>query len=85
LRRSEASTRTRSRFGGAGVVEILEDFHGDTYRAVYTLKMGEFVYVLHAFQKKSRRGVQTPRGDLDLIRSRLQAAEADYQVRKEAE
>ena len=72
-------------FGGAGVVEILEDFHGDTYRAVYTRKMGEFVYVLHAFQKKSRRGVQTPRGDLDLIRSRLQAAEADYQVRKEAE
>ena len=72
-------------FGGAGVIEILEDFRGDTYRAVYTLKLGGFVYVLHAFQKKSRRGIETPKGDLELIRSRLRATEADYQARKEAD
>jgi len=65
-------------FGGASVIEIIEDFHGDTYRAVYTLKLGGFVYVLHAFQKKSRRGAETPKGDLELIRSRIRAAEADY-------
>ncbi len=70
-------------FGGAGVIEIVEDFHGDTYRAVYTLKLGGFVYVLHAFQKKSRRGAETSQGDLALIRARLRAAEADYQARKE--
>lgn len=70
-------------FGGGGVIEIIEDFRGDTYRAVYTLKLGGFVYVLHAFQKKSRRGAETSKGDLALIRSRLRAAEADYQARKE--
>lgn len=72
-------------FGGAGVIEIIEDFRGDTYRAVYTLKLGGFVYVLHAFQKKSRRGIETPKAELELIRSRLRATEADYQARKEVE
>ncbi len=72
-------------FGGAGVIEIIEDFRGDTYRAVYTLKLGGFVYVLHAFQKKSRRGIETSKAHLELIRSRLRATEADYQARKEVE
>jgi len=72
-------------FGGAGVIEIIEDFRGDTYRAVYTVKLGGFVYVLHAFQKKSRRGTAMPQGDLELIRSRLRATGADYRARKEAE
>ena len=72
-------------FGSAGVIEIIEDSHGDTYRAVYTLKLAGFVYVLHSFQKKSRRGAETPKGDINLIRSRLRAAEFHYQAHKEAE
>jgi phage-related protein len=70
-------------FGGAGVVEIIDDSDGDTYRAVYTIKFAEFVYVLHCFQKKSKRGAKTPSRDLDLIKSRLRVAEADYKARKE--
>jgi phage-related protein len=70
-------------FGGAGVVEIIEDAEGNAYRAVYTVKFAEFVYVLHCFQKKSKRGEQTPQSDMALIRARLRAAEADYQARKE--
>jgi phage-related protein len=62
-------------FGGAGVLEVAEDFTGDTYRAVYTLRLAGAVYVLHAFQKKARRGIATPRQDLDLIRARLRRAE----------
>jgi phage-related protein len=71
-------------FGGAGVVEIIEDWEGNTYRAVYTVKFGDFVYVLHCFQKKSKRGTQTPQADMALVRSRLRLAEADYRARKEA-
>src|SRR5215204_1188089 len=62
-------------FGGAGVLEIVEDSAGDTYRAVYTVRLASAVYVLHAFQKKARRGIATPRQDLDLIRARLRRAE----------
>jgi phage-related protein len=68
-------------FGGAGVVEIIKDFTGDTYRAVYTVKLAGFVYVLHCFQKKSKRGAETPRRDLGLIQSRLRLAERDYEAR----
>jgi phage-related protein len=71
-------------FGGAGVVEIIEDADGNTYRAVYTVKFADLVYVLHCFQKKSKRGATTPRLDLDLIKSRLRVAEADFKRRKEA-
>lgn len=62
-------------FGGAGVLEVVEDFKGDTYRAVYTVKFGNAVYVLHCFQKKSTHGIETPKPDMDLIRERLKAAE----------
>src|SRR6266566_1107456 len=55
-------------YSGAGVLEVVDDFDGDTFRAVYTVRFAEIVYVLHAFQKKSRRGIATPRQDLDLIR-----------------
>ncbi len=68
-------------FGGAGVLEVVEDFVGDTYRAIYTVRFGGAVYVLHAFQKKSKRGSQTPRRDLDLVRKRLQRAEEDHEIR----
>ncbi len=61
-------------FGGAGVLEVVEDHAGDTYRAVYTVRFAEAVYVLHAFQKKARRGIATPKHEIDLIRSRLATA-----------
>ena len=61
-------------FGGAGVLEVVEDHAGDTYRAVYTVRLAGTVYVLHAFQKKSKKGIATPRHDLDLIRERLRQA-----------
>ncbi|KHS90243.1 toxin RelE [Pectobacterium brasiliense] len=62
-------------FGGAGVLGVVEDYIGDTYRAVYTVKFGEAVYVLHAFQKKSSSGIATPKPDMNTIRERLKAAE----------
>jgi phage-related protein len=65
-------------FGSAGVLEVVEDSRGDTYRAVYTVKFSGWVYVLHCFQKKSKSGIKTPQEDLDLIRSRLQIAREDY-------
>jgi phage-related protein len=62
-------------FGGAGVVEVIKDHRGDTFRTVYTLKYAARVYVLHAFQKKSKRGQATPRRDVELIKQRLREAE----------
>lgn len=67
-------------FGGAGVLEIVEDHQTDTYRAVYTVKFSDLVYVLHAFQKKSKRGIATPKPDSDLIKRRLRAAEEDHKM-----
>ncbi len=63
-------------FGGAGVLEVVEDDAGGTFRAVYTVKFEEAVFVLHCFQKKSKRGVATPQADMDIIRARLKVAEA---------
>lgn len=65
-------------FGGAGVLEIVEDYQSDTYRAVYTLKFADSIYVLHAFQKKSKKGRATPKVDINLVKRRLKAAEEDY-------
>ena len=62
----------------AGVVEVVTNYSGDTFRAVYTVRQADVVYVLHAFQKKSKSGIKTPTGDLELIRRRLKVAEADY-------
>ena len=62
-------------FGGAGVLEIVEDGRGGTYRAVYTIKFKEAVFVLHVFHKKSKHGIETPKPDLDIIRERLKVAE----------
>lgn len=62
-------------FGGAGVLEIVDDFKGDTYRTVYTVRFPDRLYVLHAFQKKARRGIKTSRRDIDLIRERYRQAE----------
>jgi len=58
-------------FHGAGVVEVIKDYRGDTFRAIYTLRYAHAVYVLHAFQKKSKTGRETPRRDMELIQRRL--------------
>jgi len=65
-------------FGGAAVLEIVDDHRGDTYRAVYTVKLKEVVYVLHAFQKKSTTGVATRKEDIDLVKQRLKQAQELY-------
>ena len=66
-------------FGGAKTLEIVEDHQGDTYRAVYTVKFEGYVYVLHCFQKKSKKGIATPKPDMDKIRARLKYAELLHQ------
>jgi phage-related protein len=63
-------------FGSAGVLEVVEDDAGATYRAVYSVRFREAVFVLHCFQKKSKSGIETPKNDMDMIRLRLKAAEA---------
>jgi phage-related protein len=63
-------------FGGTGVLEVVEDDVGGTYRAVYTVKFVEAVFVLHCFQKKSKRGIATPKEDMDIIHARLKIAQA---------
>ena len=65
-------------FDGAGVLEIVDDFDGDTFRAVYTVRFAKAVYVLHAFQKKSKRGIGTPRLEMNRIAQRLKTAREDY-------
>ena len=61
-------------FGGAGVLEIVEDHSSGTYRAVYTVRFAGRIYVLHAFQKKSRSGIKTPKSEIDLVKARLRIA-----------
>ena len=65
-------------FGGAGVLEQVEDHRGNTYRAVYTVRFATRIYVLHAFQKKSKSGIATPQKEIELIRARLKWAERLY-------
>ena len=69
-------------FGGRGVLEIVAASGGDTWRAVYTVRFQDAVYVLRAFEKKSKRGLATPRKELDLVKQRLAAAEQDYRDRQ---
>ena len=63
-------------FSGAGVLELVEDDEGGTYRAVNTVRFAQAVFVLHCFQKKSKRGIATPKEDMEIIRARLKVAEA---------
>ena len=72
-------------FGGASVLEIVDDFDGDTYRAVYTVRFAGVVYVLHAFQKKSKRGMATPKPELEVIKQRLKRAKEVMSYGQEAE
>jgi phage-related protein len=66
---------------GSGVLEVVEDHAGNTYRAVYTVRYRWAVYVLHRYQKKSRRGIQTPKPDVQLVEQRLRPAREDYEDR----
>lgn len=75
-------TKTLTGFGGGGVVEVVTDFRGDTFRAVYTLRYAGAVYILHAFQKKSMTGRETTLRDIELIKKRLRLAE---QITKDRE
>ena len=70
------SAKVLKGFGGTGVLEVVEDDAGGTYRAVYTVRFAEAVFVLHCFQKKSKRGIATPKEDMNIIHSRLKVAEA---------
>ena len=65
------------------MLEVVESYDGDTYRAVYTVRFAGSIYALHAFQKKSKKSVQTPKKELDLIKERLKLAEKHYAEHKE--
>ena len=69
-------------FGGAGVVEVVGDYRGDTFRTIYTVRLAGAVYVLHAFQKKSKTGRKTPENEIELVKRRLIQAEQIAKERK---
>lgn len=73
-----AAAKPLKGFGDASVVELIEDEGSSTYRAVYTVRFAEAVYVLHVFQKKSTKGIATPKADMDLVKRRLKTAEDHY-------
>lgn len=73
-----ADAKVLKGFGGASVIELIDDDPSGTYRAVYTIKMAKAVFVLHAFQKKSKQGIKTPQRDMDLIEIRLKRAQEIY-------
>jgi len=76
------SAKALKGFGGRNVLEIVTDFDGNTFRAVYTVRFRDAIYVLHAFQKKSKKGIATPKQTIELIKSRLHDAEIDYRARQ---
>lgn len=65
---------------GAGILEVVDHYEGDTYRAVYTVRFSDIVYVLHVFKKKSTKGIKTPQPDIDMIKARYKEAEAKYKA-----
>lgn len=70
-----ARAKTLKGFGGSSVVEVIEEFDGNAYRCVYTTRVRDAVVVLHAFQKRSKRGIATPQSEIDIVKSRLKDAE----------
>jgi phage-related protein len=76
------STKALRGFGGRAVLEVIDDFRGDTFRAIYTVRFADTIYVLHCFQKKAKRGIATPQHELEIVRLRLATAEAHYEKRK---
>lgn len=85
LRLKAVNAKPLAGFGGASVLEIVDDFQTDTYRAVYTVRFEDVIYVLHAFQKKSKKGIATSKADLDLIKRRLRLAEENHKTRNRNE
>jgi phage-related protein len=79
---TDPSAKALRGFGGGSVLEIIADHQGGTWRAVYTIRYTEAIYVLHAFQKKSKSGIGTPKRDIDLIRRRLAEAELLHKQRQ---
>lgn len=67
-------------FGVAGILEIIQNFNKDTYRAIYTVRFKHAVYLLHVFKKKSKQGISTPKKDLDILKNRLTQAEKQYKT-----
>jgi len=80
-----AISKRLSGFGGGTVLELIEDYNRGAFGMIYTVNFPGAVYVLHVFQKKSRRGIQTPRQDVELIRSRLRLARAHYELLQRTE
>jgi phage-related protein len=78
----DPAAKSMKGFGGSSVMEIVAPFDGNTWRAIYTVRFADIVYVLHAFQKKSKSGIATPKQEIDLIQKRLAAAEKDYRERQ---
>ncbi|HMW89619.1 MAG TPA: type II toxin-antitoxin system RelE/ParE family toxin [Candidatus Obscuribacter sp.] len=78
--RLHSSAKPLKGFSGASVVDIVSDHQGDTYRSIYTIKFHNAIYALHAFQKKSKKGIKTPQAEIDLIMRRLKTAEEDYKA-----
>jgi phage-related protein len=77
------SAKALKGFVGRTILEVIDDFDGDTFRAVYTVRFAGVVYVLHAFQKKSKKGIATPKREIELIKSRLRDAEELHRARTE--
>lgn len=71
-------TKPLKGFKGSGVLEVVDDFDGDTYRAIYTVRFTSAVYVLHVFQKKSKSGIATPKQDIELVEKRLKVAQEHH-------
>lgn len=84
LKHPDAKPLKGEAFKGSGVLEVVDDFDGDTYRAVYTLRFEGVVYVLDAFQKKSKSGIATPKADIDRIKGRLKQAQEHYMANYKA-
>jgi phage-related protein len=80
--RHSTMAKTLGGFGGAAVVEVRDSYDGNAYRAVYTVRYGDAVYVLHAFQKKSKKGIATPKAEFDLIERRLKDLIAQKERRR---
>lgn len=80
-RKAPSAKPLRGIVKGAGVLEIVEDFQSDAYRVVYTVRFSDSVYVLHAFQKKSKKGASTPKHDVELIRRRYEAARVHHETK----
>jgi phage-related protein len=75
------SVKALKGFGGRNVLEIIASYERDAFRAVYTLRFDDAIYVLHAFQKKAKKGIATPRKEIEIVKQRLAAAERNYRER----